>query len=42
MAKAVRIHETGGPEVMQLEELELEAPGPGMVRVEHDRYACGH
>ncbi|MEH6582387.1 MAG: quinone oxidoreductase [Halioglobus sp.] len=33
MAKAVRIHETGGPEVMQLEEVELEAPGPGMVTV---------
>ena len=33
MSKAIRIHETGGPEVMQLEELELEPPGPGMVRV---------
>ncbi|MBE9537668.1 MAG: quinone oxidoreductase [Proteobacteria bacterium] len=33
MTRAIRIHETGGPEVMQLEGLELEAPGPGMVTV---------
>jgi NADPH:quinone reductase len=33
MSKAVRIHQTGGPEVMQLEDITLEAPGPGMVRV---------
>jgi NADPH2:quinone reductase len=33
MVKAVRIHETGGPEVMLLEDIELEAPGPGMVTV---------
>lgn len=33
MVKAVRIHETGGPEVLQLEEVELEAPGAGMVTV---------
>ena len=33
MVKAVRIHETGGPEVMMLEDVELEAPGPGMVTV---------
>jgi NADPH2:quinone reductase len=33
MVKAVRIHETGGPEVLQLEDIELEAPGPGMVTV---------
>ena len=33
MVKAVRIHQTGGPEVMQLEDVSLEAPGPGMVRV---------
>jgi len=31
--KAVRIHETGGPEVLSYESIELEAPGPGMVRV---------
>jgi NADPH2:quinone reductase len=33
MSKAVRIHEAGGPEVMRLEEIELESPGPGVVRV---------
>ncbi len=33
MVQAVRIHKTGGPEVMQLEEIELDAPGPGMVTV---------
>jgi NADPH2:quinone reductase len=27
--RAVRIHRTGGPEVMRLDEIELEAPGPG-------------
>ena len=36
MVKVVRIHETGGPDVLQLEELELEAPGPGMVRVRNE------
>jgi NADPH2:quinone reductase len=33
MVQAVRIHKTGGPEVMQLEDVELDAPGPGMVTV---------
>ena len=33
MVQAVRIHETGGPEVMALEEQVLAAPGPGMVTV---------
>ncbi|MFM8746382.1 MAG: quinone oxidoreductase family protein [Aestuariivirga sp.] len=31
--KAIRISETGGPEVMKLEEIELGKPGPGEVRV---------
>ncbi len=31
--KAVRIHETGGPEVMKLETVALPDPGPGEVRV---------
>jgi NADPH2:quinone reductase len=30
---AVRIYENGGPEAMQLEQLELPPPGPGMVTV---------
>ena len=29
MAKAIRFHKTGGPEVMQLEEMEVGAPGAG-------------
>jgi NADPH2:quinone reductase len=33
MAKAIRIHKTGGPEVMALEEVALAPPGPGMVAV---------
>jgi len=33
MVKAVRIRETGGPEVMVLEEVELAPPGPGQVTV---------
>jgi NADPH2:quinone reductase len=35
MARAIRINETGGPEVMELQEVPLEAPGPGMVTVEN-------
>jgi len=31
--QAVRIHETGGPEVLRVEEVELPAPGPGQVRI---------
>lgn len=33
MVQAIRIHETGGPEVMVLEDVELEEPGAGMVTV---------
>ncbi|MDJ0877928.1 MAG: quinone oxidoreductase [Halieaceae bacterium] len=36
MVKAVRIHATGGPEVMALEEVPLDAPAPGMVTVRHE------
>ena len=32
---AVRIHATGGPEVLKLEQLELPEPGPGEVRIRH-------
>lgn len=31
--RAIRIHEHGGPEVLQLEETDLPEPGPGEVRV---------
>ena len=33
--KAVRIHKTGGPEVMQLEDVELPPPAPDQVRIRH-------
>ena len=35
MVKAIRIHQTGGPEVMQFETIELPPPGEGQVRVKH-------
>ena len=31
--RAIRIHQTGGPEVMRLEEVELPPPGKGEVRL---------
>ena len=33
MTKAVRIHETGGPEVLKYEDVDVGAPGPGEVRL---------
>lgn len=36
MSIAVRIHQTGGPEVLQLEDVPVEAPGPGMVTVRNE------
>jgi NADPH2:quinone reductase len=33
--RAIRIYQTGGPEVMRLEEVELSPPGPGEARVRH-------
>ena len=35
MTKAVRYHKTGGPEVLQLDEVEVGDPGQGQVRVRH-------
>lgn len=35
MAKVVRMHHTGGPEVLQLEHTVLGTPGPGEVRLRH-------
>jgi NADPH2:quinone reductase len=35
MPRAIRIHETGGPEVMRLEDVEVGAPGVGEVQVRH-------
>ncbi|WP_433236412.1 zinc-dependent alcohol dehydrogenase family protein [Streptosporangium sp. CA-135522] len=36
MARTVRFHEVGGPEVMRLEDLETGEPGPGEVRIRVD------
>ena len=33
MSHAIRIHQTGGPEVLQWEEIEVGDPGPGQVRL---------
>ena len=35
MAKAIRFYETGGPEVLRLEEMSVGEPGKGEVRVRH-------
>lgn len=40
MAKAVRFHTTGGPEVLKIENLEVGAPGPGEVRIRHAAVGC--
>jgi NADPH2:quinone reductase len=39
MSKAIQIQQFGGPEVMQLVDLEVGAPGFGEVRIRH--HACG-
>ncbi|WP_432259544.1 quinone oxidoreductase family protein [Cupriavidus sp. TMH.W2] len=36
MSKAIRIEQTGGPEVMQWVDVEVGEPGPGEVRVRHE------
>jgi len=35
MAKAIRMQQTGAPEVLQIEEVEVGAPGPGQARLRH-------
>ena len=35
MPKSILMHENGGPEKMQLEEVEVGKPGPGQVRIRH-------
>jgi NADPH2:quinone reductase len=35
MAQVIRIHSTGGPDVLQLDEVAVGAPGPGEVRLRH-------
>jgi len=39
MAKAIRFHETGGPEVLELQTVEVGEPGPGQARVRHSYVA---
>jgi NADPH2:quinone reductase len=39
MVAAVRVHKTGGPEVLTFEEVEVPPPGAGQVRVR--QHACG-
>ncbi len=39
MTKAIRIHQTGGPEALQWEDIEVGAPGAGQVRLKQS--ACG-
>jgi NADPH2:quinone reductase len=35
MARAIRFHQTGGPEVLELQQVEVGEPGPGQARVRH-------
>src|SRR5689334_1851539 len=35
MAKAIRFHKQGGPEVLQLDDVEVGEPGKGQVRIRH-------
>ena len=35
MAKAIRMHQTGGPDVLRLEDVTVGDPGPGQVRLRH-------
>ena len=39
MAQAIRFNETGGPEVLRLEEVSIGEPGPGQARVRHSYVA---
>lgn len=39
MARAIRFHKTGGPDVLELETVDVGDPGPGQVRVRHSYVA---
>src|SRR5204863_2879666 len=39
MAQAIRFRQTGGPEVLELETIEVGEPGPGQARVRHSYVA---
>ncbi len=34
MARVIRVHETGGPQALQIDDIEVGDPGPGEVRIE--------
>ena len=36
MINAIRVHQTGGPEVLQYEQIEIGEPGAGEVKVHHE------
>ncbi len=40
MVKTVRFHETGGPEVLKLEDIAVGDPGPGEVLIRHAAVGC--
>lgn len=40
MAKAVRFHETGGPDVLRVEDVAVGDPGAGEVRIRHEAVGC--
>jgi NADPH2:quinone reductase len=42
MQRAIRLHQTGGPEVLRLESVEVGAPGPGLARVRHTYIAVNY
>ena len=35
MVEAIRVHKVGGPDVLQVEQVEVGDPGPGEVRIKH-------
>ncbi|HJP11053.1 MAG TPA: quinone oxidoreductase, partial [Arenicellales bacterium] len=35
MTKAIRVHKTGGPDVLSFEDIDIGGPGPGEVRLRH-------
>ena len=39
MANAIRLYQTGNPEVLRYEEVEVGEPGPGQARVRHSYVA---
>jgi NADPH:quinone reductase len=42
MTQAIRVHQTGGPEVLRWESIDVGAPGPGEIRVRHTRVGLNY